>query len=163
MKILGDIRMIALALAAAALAGCSSQSQQSAGTNGETGPATITMLGDSAPALPDFGPNTTTNAFGSGVYAAEAYSWPDGTMIVVRDDVEPPGSTTHVYSLESIENSGFKPIVPPPPKGPSSDYDSISLSCGSVGEDPIACFSQSGGTKTYFVVRRNGLVPIASA
>src|SRR5215471_1805311 len=104
MKIKRDIRILALALGATVLAGCNSQ-PQSSGTNASTGPATITMLGDSAPALPDFGPNTTTNAFGTGVQTSDAYSWPDGSTVVVRDDVEPPGSQTHVYSLELLKNT----------------------------------------------------------
>jgi hypothetical protein len=162
MKITPEIRLLALVLATAALAGCNSQSQSS-GTSGAAGPATITMLGDSAPALPDFGPNTTTNAFGTGVQTSDAYSWPDGTTVVVRDDVEPPGSQTHVYSLELLKDTAFTNVVLPAAQGRSSGYDSISLGCGSVGEDPIACFTQDGGTKTYFVVKRNGLGPIASA
>src|SRR5215469_15642517 len=163
MKIKSDIRILVLALIASALASCGSQSQSSGGTNGATGLATITMLGDSAPALPDFGPNTTTNAFGTGVQTSDAYSWPDGSTVVVRDDNEPPGSQSHVYSLELLKDTAFTPIALPATKGASSDYESISLGCGSVGQDPIACFSQNGGTKRYFVVKRNGLVPIASA
>ena len=110
------------------------------------------MLGDSAPAIPDFGPDTETNAFGSGVYASDAYSWPDGTMIVVRDDTEPP-------SLELLDRGAFEPVALPALKSTATNYTSIDLGCGSVGEDPIACFLRSDGSPTYFIVKRNGLVP----
>src|SRR5215469_6017195 len=157
------IRILALALIAAALAGCNSQSQQSStGSTGATGPALTTMLGDSAPAIPDFGPHTTSNAFGSGVATSDAYSWPDGTMMIVRFVTPPTSAETDVYSLELLENSGFTPIALPPLKSPATYFRDINLGCGSVGDDPIACFDQSDGLERHFIVKRDKMVPIGS-
>ncbi|HYK52100.1 MAG TPA: hypothetical protein VEV38_01045 [Candidatus Eremiobacteraceae bacterium] len=89
-------------------------------------------------------------------------------MIVVTFYTPPTGAETDIYSLELLENSGFKPIPLPPVKGPTmkspaSYYSAINLGCGSVDQDPIACFLQNNGLERHFIVKRDKLVPIESS
>lgn len=156
--------MVVLTVLLATDAGCQQQhASPIAGVIGKTGPTALTMLGEKTPPHPDFGPGTQTFAFSIAFSAStaisDAYSWPDGTLLVVRDTNDPPGSQRDIYSLATLDRGIFKTIPSPRLKDPKSYFNSFNLACGSVGENPIVCADEYNGPETFYVAEHERLVP----
>jgi hypothetical protein len=105
-----------------------------------------------------FGSHITTYAFtiqhDSAI--ADAYSWPDGSMLVVLDKNDPPGSMRDVYSLWSLDRGRLSPVRLPRLKAPTY-YTSVDLECGRVRADPITCASDDDGHAWRFIATESGL------
>jgi len=84
----------------------------------------------------------------------DAYSRPDGSMLVALDKNDPPGSMTDVYSLWSLDRGRLRPVGLPHLKPPTY-YTSINLECGQVRADPIICASDDDGHEWRFIASEN--------
>jgi len=105
-----------------------------------------------------FGAHITSHAFTIEDDSAivDAYSWPDGSMLVTLEKNDPPGSMREVNSLWSLDHGRLRPVVLQRLK-PQTYYTSVDLECGRVGAAPIVCASDDDGHGWRFVASENGV------
>jgi hypothetical protein len=108
-----------------------------------------------------FGPSTRSVGFRSPVAVAQAYSWPNGAMVIVTSRTDPPGSMRDIQELASLYNGVLRRIAIGTTSSARS-YSSIDLSCGSRGMDPVACAGDFSGHTYFFLVKPDSVFLLGS-
>jgi hypothetical protein len=108
-----------------------------------------------------FGPRTRSVGFRLPVPVAQAYSWPNGAMVIVTSRTDPPGSMRDIQELFSLHNGALRRIAIGATSSARS-YSSINLSCGSRGLDPVACAGDFSGHTYFFLVRPDNVILLGS-